>query len=185
MNILQGFLSVMTGYGQDGGYINPGVYWRESVLYLRYEIEDGIYGNLPGLSRISKQLGRILGDLSVFSYFGNVFSRLIAGHCWTDGFNPATASIGCTVDESLVDISRFPKGPLDDSLDVGAAHCRRRLIRSGLLFGSLESLASKAEERCPGDLGALGDPLPQRLPPGSLPVNQELVPAPSLAPVSA
>ena len=36
MNILQGFLSVMTGYGQEGGYINPGVYWREFVLYLRY-----------------------------------------------------------------------------------------------------------------------------------------------------
>ena len=36
MGILQGSLSVMTGYGQGRGYINPGVYWREFVLYLWY-----------------------------------------------------------------------------------------------------------------------------------------------------
>ena len=37
-----------------------------------------------------------------------------------DGFNPATDSVGGTVDESPVVISRFPKGPPDNLLDVGA-----------------------------------------------------------------
>ena len=117
MNILQGFLGVMMGYVQDGGYINPGVYRREFVLYLRYKVENGIHGILPSLSRVSKQLGRVIGDLGVFHA---TFAHLIAGHCWMDGFNPATDSIGGTVDESPVVISRFPKGPPDNLLDVGA-----------------------------------------------------------------
>ena len=37
-----------------------------------------------------------------------------------DGFNPVTDSVGGTVDESPVVISRFPKGSPDDLLDVGA-----------------------------------------------------------------
>ena len=37
-----------------------------------------------------------------------------------DGFNPAMDGIGGTVDESPVVISRFPKGPPDNLLDVGA-----------------------------------------------------------------
>ena len=43
-----------------------------------------------------------LGDLSVFSYFRAVFSRLITAHRWTDGFHPATDNVGGTVDESPV-----------------------------------------------------------------------------------
>ena len=117
MNVLQGCLGVMTRYVQDRGYINPGVYRREFVLYLRYKVENGVHGILPSLSRVSKQLGRVLGDLSVFRA---TLARLIAGHCWTDGFNPVTESVGGTVDESPVIISRFPKGPPDDLLDVGA-----------------------------------------------------------------
>ena len=87
------------------------------MLYLRYKVENGIHGILPGLSRISKQLGRVLGDLGVSRA---TFARLIAGHCWTDGFNPATDSVGGTIDESSVMISRFPKGPPDNLLYVGA-----------------------------------------------------------------
>ena len=119
MNILQGLLSVMMGYGQGGGYINLGVYRREFVLYLQYQVENDVYGILPGLSCISKQLGRVLGDLSVFSYFRAVFSRLITTHHWTDRFHPATDNVGGTINESSVIVSRFPKGPPDDSLDVG------------------------------------------------------------------
>ena len=117
MNILQGFFGVVTGYVQDGVYINPGVYRREFVLYLRYKVENGVHGILPGLSRISKQLGWVLGDLGALCA---TFARLIAGHGWTDGFNPVTDSIGGTVDESPVLISRFPKGPPDNLLYVGA-----------------------------------------------------------------
>ena len=120
MNVLQGFLSVMTGYGQGRGYINLGVYRREFVLHLWYQVENGIYGILPGLSCISKQLGRVLGDLSVFSYFRAVFSRLITAHRWTDRLHPVTDNVGGTINESSVIVSRFPKGPTKDSLDVEA-----------------------------------------------------------------
>ena len=120
MNILQGFLSVMTGYGQGRGYINLGVYRREFLLNLRYQIENSVYGILPGLSRVSKQLGRVVGDLSVFSYFRAIFSRLITAHRWTDGLHPATYNVGGTINESSVVVSRFPKRPMDDSLDVEA-----------------------------------------------------------------
>ena len=72
---------------------------------LRYKVENGVYGILPSLSRVSKQLGRVLGDLGVFRA---TFACLIAGHCWTDGFNPATDSVGGTVDESPVVISKIP-----------------------------------------------------------------------------
>ena len=117
MNILQGFLSVVMGYVQDGGYIDPRVYRREFVFYLWYKAEDSVHGILPGLSHISEQLGRVLGDRGVFHA---TFARLIAGHCRMDGFNPATDSVGGTVDKSPVVISGFPKGPLDKLLDVGA-----------------------------------------------------------------
>ena len=120
MNVLQGFLSVMTGYGQGRGYINLGVYRREFVLHLRYQVENRVYGILPGLSHVSKQLGRVLGDLSVFSYFRTVFSHLITAHRWTDGLHPATDNVGGTINESSVVVSRFPKGPTKDSLDVEA-----------------------------------------------------------------
>ena len=120
MNVLQGFLSVMMGYGQGGGYINLGVYRREFVLHLRYQVENGVYGILPGLSRVSKQLGQVLGDLSVFSYFRAIFSHLITAHRWTDGLHPATDNVGGTINESSVIVSRFPKGPTKDSLDVKA-----------------------------------------------------------------
>ena len=120
MNILQGFLSVMMGYGQGGGYINLGVYQREFVLNLWYQIENGVYGILPGLSRVSKQLGQVLGDLSVFSYFRAVFSHLITTYRWTDGLHPAMDNVGGTINESSVVVSRFPKGPTDDLLDVKA-----------------------------------------------------------------
>ena len=38
VDIFQGFLGVMTRYVQDRGYINPGVYQRNFVLYLRYKV---------------------------------------------------------------------------------------------------------------------------------------------------
>ena len=117
MNILQGFFGVVMGYVQDRVYINPGVYQREFVLYLRYKVKNGVHGILPGLSQVSKQLGWVLGDLGALRA---TFACLIAGHGWTDRFNPATDSVGGTIDESLVIISRFPKGPPDNLLYVGA-----------------------------------------------------------------
>ena len=57
--------------------------------------------------------------------------------------------------------------------------------RSGLLSGSLEAPAGEAEERHPEDLGAPGDPLPQRFHPDSLLVDQEFILAPPLDPASA
>ena len=87
------------------------------MLHLRYKVENGVHGILPGLSRISKQLGWVLGDLGVSRA---TFARLIAGHCWTDRFNPTTDSIGGTVDEKSVVMSKFPKGPPDKLLYVRA-----------------------------------------------------------------
>ena len=160
MNILQGFLSVMMGYGQGGGYINLGVYQREFVLYLRYQVENGVYGILPSLSRVSKQLGRVLGDLSVFSYFCTVFSRLTTTHRWTDRLHPATDNIGGTINESSVIMSRFPKGPTDDSLNVEAGIAVGSWEGLGYCLEALKHLPVRLRNIIMRILGHLGIPFP-------------------------
>ena len=100
------------------------------------------------------------------------------------GFNPATDNVGGTVDESPVVISRFPKGPPDNLLDVAAGTAVGGREGLGYCPEALKHLPVRLRRVILRILGALGDPLPQCFRPDSLPVDQEFVPAPPLDPAS-